>query len=247
MLPPQPPARISVIIPVLNEADRINGLIGHLRDFPEEAKIEIIVVDGSAEGDTLNVIEDRQVRRLSSAAGRARQMNAGAAVAVGEILIFLHADTRLPKTALALIDHAMQKPDLVGGAFDLGIHSNRLAFRIIAAVASHRSRLTRIPYGDQVIFVRRTCFQQIGGYPDIPLMEDVALMRHIKRAGGRIYIIPERISTSPRRWEKEGILRTTLKNWILLCSYYMGVTPETLARHYHSGRSAYEKSEHRAW
>ena len=238
--------RFSIIIPVLNEADQINALIGHLRDFPEEAKIEIIVVDGSAQGDTLGVIEDRQVRCLSSAAGRARQMNAGAAVAMGEILIFLHADTRLPAGALALIDHALELPGLVGGAFDLEIRSNRPSLKIIAAVASRRSRLTRIPYGDQAIFIRRAFFGQIGGYPDIPLMEDVALMRQIKKAGGRIYIIRERVSTSPRRWEKEGILRATLRNWVLLGSYYFGVAPETLARHYRSGKSAYAKKEHGA-
>ncbi len=238
--------KFSIIIPVLNEADRINGLIGHLRDFPEEAKVEIIVVDGSVQGNTLGVIEDCQVRRLSSAAGRAKQMNAGAAVAMGDILIFLHADTRLPAGALALIDHALGQPGLVGGAFDLGIRSNRLPLKIIAAVASRRSRLTRIPYGDQAIFMRRDFFRQIGGYPDIPLMEDVALMRQIKKAGGRIYIIPERVSTSPRRWEKEGILRATLRNWILLGSYYLGVAPETLARHYRSGKSAYEKKERQA-
>lgn len=230
-----------MIIPVLNEMDQINNLINHLRNFLEEEKIEIIVVDGSAEGDTLGVIEDCQVRRLSSAAGRARQMNAGAAVAMGEILVFMHADTRLPAGALALIDHAMDQPGFVGGAFDLGIRADRLAFRMIAAVASRRSRLTRIPYGDQTIFIRRDYFQQIGGYPDIPLMEDVALMRQIKKAGDKIYLIPECVSTSPRRWEKEGILLATLRNWILLGSYYMGVAPETLAKHYRSGKSAYEK------
>ena len=238
--------RFSIIIPVLNEADRINGLIGHLRDFPEEATVEIIVVDGSVQGDTLGVIKDRQVRCLSSAAGRARQMNAGAAIATGEILIFLHADTRLPEGALALIDRALGQPDIMGGAFDLGIRSTRLPLKIIAAVASRRSRLTRIPYGDQAIFIRRAYFGQIGGYPDIPLMEDVALMRQIKKAGGRIYIIPERVSTSPRRWEKGGILRATLRNWILLGAYYMGVAPETLARYYRSGKSAYEKEERQA-
>lgn len=238
--------RFSIIIPVLNEADRINGLIAHLRGLPGQEKIEIIVVDGSAQGDTIGAIGDRQVRCLSAAAGRARQMNAGAAAATGEILIFLHADTELPEEAPALIDHALGQPGIVGGAFDLGIRSNRLALKIIAAVASRRSRLARIPYGDQAIFMRRDFFLQIGGWPDIPLMEDVALMRQVKNAGGQISIIPRRVSTSPRRWEQEGVLRTTLRNWILLVSYYLGVAPEKLARHYRSGRSAYEKEERRA-
>jgi rSAM/selenodomain-associated transferase 2 len=237
--------RFSIVIPVLNEADRINALIGHLRGLPEQDKIEIIVVDGGAQGDTIGAVTDRSVRCLSSAAGRAGQMNAGAAAAMGEVLIFLHADTRLPGDAPTLIDYALGRPGIVGGAFDLGIRSDRPALKLIAAVASRRSRLTRIPYGDQAIFLRRDYFQRIGGWPDIPLMEDVALMRQIKKSGERIFIIPRRVSTSPRRWEKEGIVRATLRNWILLGSYYLGVAPERLARHYRSGSAAYEKNERR--
>jgi rSAM/selenodomain-associated transferase 2 len=168
-------------------------------------------------------------------------MNAGAAAAEGDILVFLHADTRLPMDALELIDKVMAQPGLAGGAFDLGIRSNRLIYRIIATTASLRSRLTGIPYGDQAIFIRRTYFKQLGGYPDIPLMEDVAFMRQIKKAGGRIHMIPKCVSTSPRRWEKEGVLYTTLRNWILFVSYSLGVSPETLARYYRSGKDAYER------
>lgn len=224
--------RFSIIIPVLNETGTINGLIARFKDLQGGEAVEIIVVDGSPEGNTLKVIDDDHIRCLSSAPGRARQMNAGAAAATGEILIFLHADTWPPVEALPLIDGVMAQPGLVGGAFDLGIRSHRLIFKVIAATASLRSRLTRIPYGDQAIFIRRTHFHALGGYPDIPLMEDVALMQKIKKSGGRIHLFPNRVSTSPRRWEKEGVLRATLRNWILLGAYYLGASPEKLARYY---------------
>jgi rSAM/selenodomain-associated transferase 2 len=226
----------SIIIPVLNEVDTINGLIARLKDLPGAEAGEIIVVDGSPGGNTLNVINDVHIYCLSSAPGRARQMNAGAAAASGEILIFLHADTWPPTDALALIDGVMAQPGPVGGAFDLGIRSNRPMLKLIAAAASLRSRLTRIPYGDQIIFIRRTDFHELGGFPDIPLMEDVAFMQKIKKSGGRIHLIPKRVGTSSRRWEKEGVLRTTLRNWILLVAYYLGVSPEKLARYYRSGK-----------
>ena len=226
----------SIIIPVLNEVDTINSLIARLKDLPGAESGEVIVVDGSPEENTLKVINDVHIYCLSSAPGRARQMNAGAAAASGEILIFLHADTWPPTEALELIDGVMAQPDPVGGAFDLGIRSNRLILKLIAATASLRSRLTRIPYGDQIIFIRRTIFYELGGFPDIPLMEDVALMQKIKKFGGRIHLIPKRVCTSPRRWEKEGVLRATLRNWILLAAYYQGVSPEKLERYYRSGK-----------
>lgn len=163
-------------------------------------------------------------------------MNAGAAMATGEILIFLHADTRLPRQALELINQAMTRQALIGGAFDLRIDTERLILKIIARIASLRSRLTRIPFGDQAIFIRSDYFHQMGGYPEIPLMEDVALMRRIKRAGGRVGFIPEPVITSARRWELEGILYTTLRNWILLSAYTLGAEPDKLAKYYKEAR-----------
>jgi rSAM/selenodomain-associated transferase 2 len=229
----------SIIIPVLDETAEINRLIARLKALEGEKASEIIVVDGNPEENTLKMIENDHIRRLSSTPGRARQMNAGAAAATGDILIFLHADTWLPAKALQLIDGVMARPGPVGGAFDLGICSNRLIFRVIALTASLRSRLTRIPYGDQAIFIGRAYFHELGGYPDIPLMEDVAFMQKIKKAGDRIELIPSRVSTSPRRWEKEGVLKTTLRNWTLLSAYYLGVSPEKLARYYRSGKDLY--------
>ena len=227
--------RFSIIIPVLHEGRGINDLIGHLRELETAEESELIVVDGGVTGDTINAITDGAALRLSCAPGRSRQMNTGAAAASGDILLFLHADTRLPADALTRINAAMERPTYIGGAFNLGIRSSRWIYRIIEAAASARSRLTRIPYGDQAIFIRKEAFQRLGGYPEIPIMEDVAIMRRIKKSGGRIHIISRCVATSPRRWEQEGILYTTLRNWFLLAAYYLGVSPTKLAGHYTSG------------
>ena len=159
-------------------------------------------------------------------------MNAGAAAASGDILIFLHADTRLPADALPLISRAMRDSACWGGAFSLGISSPKWIYGLIARTASARSRLTRIPYGDQAIFLRRDSFRELGGYPEIPIMEDVALMREVKKRDGKITIIPCPVATSPRRWEREGLLYATLRNWLLLVLYLLGGSPEKLVRYY---------------
>ncbi len=224
--------RFSIIIPVLHEAPVINDLLEHLQKLTAAGESELLVVDGSPAKDTLGAIATGSVRCLSSPPGRARQMNAGAGAAAGEILIFLHADTRLPVDALPLIGQAMEEPACLGGAFDLAIDSPRFIYRLIAALASLRSRFTCIPYGDQAIFLRRETFRLLGGYPEIPIMEDVALMQSLKKKGGRIRIIRRCVVTSPRRWEKEGLFYTTLRNWCLLIAYSRGVAPEKLARYY---------------
>jgi rSAM/selenodomain-associated transferase 2 len=159
-------------------------------------------------------------------------MNAGAVVARGEILIFLHADTRLPPGALKKINTVLENEKYVGGAFDLRIDSDRLFLKYIAARASLRSRLNRIPYGDQAIFIRKNYFDKIGRFKEIPLMEDVELMRRIKRRGDKIFILRDRVKTSARRWEREGVFYTTLKNQMLVNLYYLGVSPDKLAKYY---------------
>jgi rSAM/selenodomain-associated transferase 2 len=231
--------KFSFIIPVLNEADHINSLIDHVRSLPRSDECELIIVDGSPGGDTIKAINRGGVSCYVSERGRAIQMNSGACAATGEFLIFLHADTRLPHHALTLIEQAMVKENIDGGAFDLRIDSDRLSLRFISRVASLRSRLTRIPYGDQAIFIRKNVFNRLGQYPLIPLMEDVALMRSIKKAGGRICIVPERAITSARRWEEEGIIFATLRNWCLITAYVLGVAPDKLQRYYRYGRGLY--------
>jgi rSAM/selenodomain-associated transferase 2 len=159
-------------------------------------------------------------------------MNAGALVAKGEILIFLHADTELPVRALKKIDSLKDRREYVGGAFDLGIKSDKLIFRVIGTLSSWRSRLNRIPFGDQAIFIRKEYFDQIGGYKEIPLMEDVELMRRIKRSENKIWIFNDRVMTSPRRWEKEGVIYCTLRDWTLQTLYFLGLSPDKLSRFY---------------
>jgi uncharacterized protein len=229
------PVRFSVIIPVLNEGDEINGLMDHLQtDIGSGGySLEIIVVDGSPIGDTIKLINTgATVTTLMSPRGRARQMNAGARVAGGDILIFLHADTVLPKDALAGINEVMEKKSHVGGAFDLSYRSHKRSVRLIASMASIRSRLTRIPYGDQAIFIRKDYFDEIGGYSEIPFLEDVELMRRIKKRGDRIHILRQSVLASPRRLEKEGLIRCTLRNRIVTALYFMGMAPEKLAAFY---------------
>ena len=228
--------KISVIVPVLDEQDYINSHIGHIREQDFEGTLEIIVVDGDADGQTLEVIEDSDTVKITSSPGRGLQLNAGAAVARGRILLFLHADTQLPPGGLLKIVDVLDDDQYIGGAFDLGIDSKRLFLKFIAARARLRSRLSRIPYGDQAIFVRKSYFEQIGGFKEFPLMEDIELMQRIKRNGAKIFILKDRVSTSARRWEAEGVLYTTVRNQFLASMYYLGVNPERLARYYRNHR-----------
>lgn len=219
----------------------INPLLDHLENLEGCGACEFIVVDGGFDGGTIAAVKRDGVRCVTSPPGRACQMNAGVTVAAGEVLVFLHADTRLPRRAVEAIREVMTGQTLIGGAFDLRIGSGRPVLKLIARIASMRSRLTRIPYGDQAIFIRRDDFHRLGGYPEIPLMEDVALMRRIKREGGRIGFIPEPVITSARRWEEEGILYTTLRNWILLGAYMLGVAPDKLVKHYKPARGVVKR------
>jgi rSAM/selenodomain-associated transferase 2 len=224
--------KFSLIIPAFHEGKRINRLIEYLNGLDSDKTVEIIVVDGAPEKDTLKAIHSNNVIKISSDKGRAKQMNAGASMARGEILIFLHADTELPTQALKKISSLIERREYVGGAFDLGIKSDKFILKVIGNLSSLRSRLNSIPFGDQAIFIRREYFKQIGGYKEIPLMEDVELMRRIKKSGNKIWIFYDRVMTSPRRWEKEGVIYCTLRNWTLRTLYLLGVAPHKLASFY---------------
>lgn len=224
--------RISVIIPVFCEQAVINETIAAVRRLRGGDAAEIIVVDGGAGGETLAAIRDAGIQKVRSEKGRGRQLNRGAAGARGDVLLFLHADTVLPPAAFERIAEALRDDGCVGGAFDLRIDSRRAGFRAIETVANLRSRVTRIPYGDQAIFIRASCFRGLGGFKEIPIMEEVDLMRRIKRQGLRIFIFREPALTSARRWEKEGLLFGTLRNWFLMALYLCGVPPERLDRFY---------------
>ena len=222
----------SIIIPVLNEGDRINALIEHTHHQGFELPYEVIVVDGDLQGGTVKAIGSEEVVTIITEKGRGRQMNAGAAVARGDILIFLHADTMLPDGALKKISRVLDRQDCVGGAFDLKIDSDSLFLRYISVRASLRSRWNRIPYGDQAIFLRKKYFDRIGGFKDIPLMEDVELMRRIKKDGRKINILPDKVTTSARRWQRDGALYTTVRNRVLVALFRLGVSPGRLAKYY---------------
>lgn len=223
---------ISIILPVLHEAGTITTVIAHLRDLQQNSSVEIIVVDGDPAGSTLQAIQDDGIVRTLSEAGRARQMNRGASLARGEVLLFLHADTLLPRQALTRITAALADTRFVAGAFDLGFDTKKSIFRLTEKYAALRTRLTMVPFGDQAIFVRRAYFEKVGGYAELPLMEDVELMRRIRKRGDRICIIPLKVLTSPRRYEQEGLLYCTFRNWALQLCYRAGVSPEKLATWY---------------
>ena len=224
--------RLSVVIPVIDEREQINDCLERLAEQRFDGRYQTIVVDGDPLGSTIRVVRDDRVTCLTSEPGRGRQMNAGAAAAAGDILLFLHVDTHLPPGALARIDSTMKTNGYVGGAFELGIDSERLFLKYIAGRANRRSHRERIPYGDQAIFLSRTYFYAIGGFREIPIMEDLDLMIRIRRDGGPIHILDQRVMTSARRWEAEGALCTTARNKIIRMLFHLGVRPEVLARFY---------------
>lgn len=222
---------ISVIIPVYEEGETINDTVRHLRQLAGDGGVEIVVVDGGPGQRTLPVIEDRDVLAVSSRAGRGIQMNEGAARAQGDTFLFLHADTRLPENGFNAVRRAVQD-GAAAGAFSLAIDSRSFGLSVVALFANIRCRLERVPYGDQAQFLRASTFRALGGFAPIPLMEDVEFFRRIRRRRIPVSILPEKVTTSSRRWDNEGILRRTLKNWRLRLRYAFGAAPDTLAAEY---------------
>jgi rSAM/selenodomain-associated transferase 2 len=222
---------VSVVIPVYREAG-IAALLDDLLARPDASGTEIIVVDGAPGADTLARITDPRVARLTSPPGRGPQQNAGARAARGDILLFLHADTTLPPDAFTLVRQALAAPSLAGGAFSLRYAEATPGLRFVAAAANLRSGLTRAPYGDQAIFVRRAVFEDLGGFRDWPLMEDLEFMTRLRRAGLRIRILAMPVRTSGRRQLREGLVRCTLRNLVLRLLYHLGVRADVLAALY---------------
>jgi rSAM/selenodomain-associated transferase 2 len=237
--------KLSIVVPVLDEAQHLPGLLSELAELRQA--VEVIVADGgSRDGSHELAARAPGVAVVSSERGRARQMNAGAAAATGEVLLFLHADTRLPAGAGEAIHRALDDPSIVYGRFDVRFDNPSAVFRLIAGLMNVRSRLTGICTGDQAIFVARAAFQGLGGYPEIALMEDIELTRQLKRVG-RLAPLRLRVTTSARRWERDGIARTILFMWILRFLYLCGVGPERLNRWYYgtpvsAGTSGDERS-----
>lgn len=214
--------KISVIIPAYKEYGTINETVAMLDGT------EVIV--SCADDDTYNSITYEKVIKIISSKGRGIQMNAGAEKATGDVLLFLHADTKLPSGWPAEVEKGLKNCSY--GAFSLGIDSQKSAFRVIEAAVKLRNKLTKIPYGDQAIFCTRAAFEAVGGYSRMPLMEDVDLMRKMKKQKFKLYLSDMQVKTSPRRWEREGLLYTTLRNWIIISLYLLGVSPDYLKKLY---------------
>lgn len=221
--------RLSIVVPVLNEAPRIVTLLESLAPLLSQ-ECELIVVDGGSDDQTLQLAAPLCSHALRVARGRASQMNAGAAVAQGEALLFLHADTRLPDDAPVLIREALAA-DHAWGRFDVTIEGRSRMLPIIAGLMNLRSRASGIATGDQAIFVRTAVFKQVGGFAAQPLMEDIELSRRLKRLTPPA-CLRAKVRTSGRRWEQHGVWRTILLMWRLRLQYWLGTPPETLARSY---------------
>ena len=220
--------KISIIIPTLNEAENIKKAIATTQ---RSINIEVIIVDAGSEDGTVEIAQSLGVKVISSFPGRAVQMNTGAVAATGEILLFLHADTCLPTGFDDMVRTALQQPGTVAGAFKLRIDASLLSLRWVEWGINVRSHFYQMPYGDQAIFLTKAVFQQIGNFPQLPIMEDFELIRRLKRTG-RIVIIPTPVVTSARRWLQKGVFKTTLLNQIVIIAYLLGVSPERICRWY---------------
>ncbi len=219
---------ISVIIPVLNEEKTIAAT---LRALAPHKPYELIVVDGGSPDRSREMSAQCGAEVLSASRGRARQMNRGAQEATGDVLLFLHADTRLPTSAFEDISTALNDPRYFGGRFDIELEGNHWMLKIVGRMISYRSRMSKVSTGDQAIFVRREVFRQMGGFPDMPFMEDIAFCRMLKRIGD-IACLRTKVVTSARRWEMDGVWRTILKMWTLKLLYLAGVSPARLKQYY---------------
>lgn len=221
--------RLSIVIPALNEAAGIAAALEALGTW-RQAGVEVILVDGGSADATAEAARPYVDRLIVAPRGRARQMNAGAAAACGEVLLFLHADTRLPNDAPRLIAQALAGGRL-WGRFDVRIAGKPVLLRLVARLMNLRSRLTGVATGDQALFVRRTAFATVGGFPEIALMEDIALSRRLLRLS-RPACLRAQAVTSGRRWERHGVLRTILAMWWLRLRFFCGADPAQLAREY---------------
>jgi rSAM/selenodomain-associated transferase 2 len=219
---------LSIILPVLDEVANIVAALEALT--PLRARSEIIVVDGGSRDGTVALVAPLADRVVTGPRGRARQMNAGAALAHG-VLLFLHADTRLPADADRLVLDGLAQSGRAWGRFDVAIEGRHPLFPVVAAAMNARSRLTGITTGDQAMFVTRDAFEAVGGFPDIALMEDITLARRLKRISPPLSL-RARVTTSGRRWEQRGVLRTIVLMWRLRLEYFFGAAPEALARRY---------------
>ena len=222
--------RLSIVIPTLNEAPRIEASVRcafGLRPF------DVVVADGQSEDGTGDIARSFGATVVTCQRGRGHQLNAGARIATGDVLLFLHADCWLEPDATRQIEAALSDSQIVGGAFRQRIDHDRKIFRWLEWGNAARVLWRKLPYGDQGIFFRRETFEALGGFLEVSLMEDVLLMQKLRRRGGRLALLPGPLHVDPRRWLAHGVVRQTLKNWTLLTGLRLGISPDRLARYYH--------------
>lgn len=226
-------SRLSVVVPILNEERTIAASLAAIRVGAPDA--EIVVVDGGSADTSLDIARGLADRIISAQRGRARQMNAGAAAASGDLLAFVHADTIVPSSFGTDIAQALSDLAVVGGRFDVRLDDDRFMYRLIGNLISLRSRISRTGTGDQTIFVRRDAFARLGGFPDLELCEDLDFARRLKRIG-KIACLRTRVTTSARRWQRDGLFRTVLRMWTIRSLYLLGVPPSRLKQMYADAR-----------
>ena len=233
VIPPERPTDlVSVIVPTLDEEKNIGPL---LEDLQKACRVEVVVVDGGSRDRTVARAQKMGAHVITSPPGRARQMNRGAAAARGGLIFFVHADSRLPSGFDTLLRQALNAPGVAAAAFRLRIEAPGGGLRFVEFWANLRSRVLQMPYGDQGLGIAAALFERIGGFPDLPIMEDFELVRRL-HSRGRIMILPAAVRTSPRRWLNVGVGRTTLINQAIVCAYLAGVPPQKLARLYRRSR-----------
>ena len=227
---------ISVIIPTLNEPESTRRAV---LSASQCSDTEIIVVQAATASAAPDPIEglSSEVTVLASPPGRARQMNCGAQHANGDLLLFLHSDTQLPAGYDECVHDALDRPSTVAGAFSLRIDAPGALLRVIERAVAFRSQVCGFPYGDQALFLRKSVFDDLGGFPMLPIMEDFELVRKLRRRG-RLHTVPARVLTSARRWKRLGAIRTTLLNQAFIAAYLSGVSPDWIARRYYGRDSS---------
>jgi len=221
--------KLSVIIPTLNEASYLGPTLD--RAAAADPVPERIVVDAGSDDATVEVARAHEARVIEAAEGRGTQQREGARAASGDVLLFLHADTLLPERYRRHVGETLERSPVSAGAFQLRINRPDVRFRWIERMVLLRSRVAELPYGDQALFMRRATYEQAGGMPPVPLMEDVMMVRRLRRLG-RVQIVPAKVETSGRRWERHGILRNTFINQLLFMGFHLGLSPETLRGYY---------------
>lgn len=221
---------VSIVIPVLNEAELIAGAVAAAL---ATAPLEVIVADGGSSDDTARLALAAGAKVVAAPRGRARQQNAGARASRGDVLLFLHADTRLAAEGVRQIEQALAGAHCDCGAFRQVIEADGLLYRLLERGNAWRASQRGLPYGDQGIFVRRRLFEELGGFPELQLMEDVFLMRRLRSRGCPV-LLPGPLYVSARRWQRHGVIGQTALNWMLLSAARLGVHPDRLARFYRS-------------